>query len=78
MTPIEKAIEARRKKYESGIKIVERNPIEKWQDNKTSLRMSINAKCFDCSNRQTEEIKHCTVTSCPLWLVRPYQEKNVG
>jgi hypothetical protein len=75
MTPIEKAIEARRNKIAAGVKIVERSPLEKWKDNPTSLRMSINAKCYDCSNSQTIEIKHCTVKSCPLWLVRPYQEK---
>ena len=48
--------------------------MEKWQKNKTSLRASIDAKCYDCSNYQKEEVRHCTVTSCPLWYVRPWQD----
>jgi hypothetical protein len=71
-----KAIEARKAKVAAGHRIKLNNPIEKWQMDVTSLRKSINAKCFDCSNRQIEEVRHCTVTTCPLWFVRPYQEKS--
>ena len=38
-----------------------------------SLRAAVNLKCLDCSNWQTEEVRHCTVTDCPLYPVRPYQ-----
>jgi hypothetical protein len=38
-----------------------------------SLRAAVTLKCLDCSNWQTEEIRHCTVIDCPLYPVRPYQ-----
>lgn len=42
---------------------------------KGSLRMAIKLKCLDCSNFQKKEVKNCPVTSCPLWAVRPFQDK---
>lgn len=42
---------------------------------KGSLRMAIKLKCLDCSNFQKKEVRNCPVTSCPLWAVRPFQEK---
>jgi len=60
---------------ENGVKLSRRNKLEVWQDDKLSLRKSIDAKCFDCSNYQMEEVRECTVLSCPLWYVRPYQVK---
>jgi hypothetical protein len=38
-----------------------------------SLRAAINLKCLDCSDYQVAEVRHCTVTGCPLFSVRPYQ-----
>ena len=51
------------------------NPTEKALKNPTSLRFAINAKCFDCVCGQKLEIKHCEMTDCSLWPVRPYQDK---
>ena len=53
-----------------------KNPLEKLQENPKSLRLAINAKCWDCSNFQREEILHCPVKTCGLWYVRPYQKKG--
>jgi len=75
---LEKARQARAAKAQAGIKLTKRNVVEIWSEDKLSLRKSINAKCFDCSGSQIEEVKQCTVKSCPLWLVRPYQEKSNG
>lgn len=36
-----------------------------------SLKAAIGAKCLDCTQFQVNEIKNCTVTSCPLWNFRP-------
>jgi hypothetical protein len=47
--------------------------IKIWELDKSSLRKSINAKCFDCSNHQKEEVANCTVKTCPLWEVRPWK-----
>lgn len=52
------------------------NPIEKARKNPKSLRMVINAKCFDCTCGQRVEITHCPVTGCSLYPVRPYQGKR--
>lgn len=42
-----------------------------------SLKAAIKAKCKDCTydpqvpGTYLEQIEMCTVTSCPLWTVRP-------
>ena len=56
-----------------------RNHKEKWEENKSSLRLSINAMCFDCFGGEVgdnvrEEIKNCSARSCPLWNVRPHKK----
>lgn len=46
-----------------------------------SLRKAINEKCKDCVYDPTEkggwrqQVKQCTCTDCPLYLVRPGAEK---
>ena len=52
------------------------NPVEKALANPKSLRMAINANCWECSCEQINEIRFCTATSCPLWHLRPYQKKE--
>lgn len=68
---IEKARQALAARRASGVKVIRRTPVEIWQEDKLSLRKSINAKCFDCCCGDIEEVKGCTVQVCPLWLVRP-------
>ena len=70
----EKGAEALRAWREAGGERSERkSPIEKHLAKPTSLRLAVNAKCWDCSNEQMAEIRHCTVMTCPLWHVRPYK-----
>ena len=73
-----KGIEAMKKWREENPdrEIVRKNPLEKLQENPKSLRLAINAKCWDCSNFQREEIANCHLTKCGLWHVRPYQKKG--
>ena len=52
------------------------NPIEKAKTKPNSLRFAINAKCYDCTCGQKTEIKKCTASDCPLFNVRPYQDKS--
>jgi hypothetical protein len=52
-----------------------KNPTEKWKENKTSLRKSINAFCYECICGDISEIINCTAINCPLYKVRPYQKK---
>ena len=53
-----------------------KNPYEKWKEKKKSLRLSVNAKCWDCCCGQRSEITNCTSEDCPLFVVRPYQRKE--
>jgi len=64
------------KEENKGVKLVVLNPIEKLKTNPKSLRYSINAKCYDCSNFQREEIRNCPMKACGLWNVRPYQRDS--
>ena len=45
---------------------------------KGSLKAAVKAKCLECSAFQVSEIKHCTVTLCPLFPVRPYQDAETS
>jgi hypothetical protein len=37
------------------------------------FKSSIKSKCLDCCCFIVSEIRYCTVETCPLWTVRPYQ-----
>ena len=52
------------------------NPTEKALAKPTSYKYAIYALCYECSNHQRLEIKLCPSVSCPLYNLRPYQEKN--
>ncbi len=56
-------------------------PIEKAAENIKSLRLAINAKCFDCmgcgfDGHPANEIRNCEISDCSLWPVRPYKPKD--
>jgi len=76
---------ARKKREEmkaAGLKIERLDPIEKSIRNPKSLRMAINAKCWDCVGAGYDPnprklIRKCACgKQCPLWPVRPYQKKD--
>ena len=53
-------------------------PWERLQSNPTSLRLAINAKCYDCiydpspgHGNWRRQVSDCTAIRCPLWMVRP-------
>jgi len=72
---LNKAREEYQRKLKSGeiIKTPAKNPREKWEENKKSLRASINYFCWDCVGEIIQDIRECTAVDCPLWHVRPYQ-----
>jgi len=37
---------------------------------------AIRAKCIECSNFQKAEVGACSISGCPLWRYRPYQDKR--
>lgn len=73
-----KAREEYQRKVAAGeiTRTLPKSPIEKWKENKKSLRLSINAFCWECIGENVKDIRYCTATNCPLYEVRPYQEKK--
>jgi hypothetical protein len=57
-----------------------RTPLEKVRANPKSLRLSVNAKCYECMGGGSDpgvvdRIAQCDTEGCPLHGVRPYQGK---
>lgn len=57
-------------------------PAEALARNPRSLRLAINAKCWDCQGGDADpaprkRIGTCGCTTCPLHAVRPYQRGEV-
>ena len=53
------------------------NDIEKtFKDKPTSLRASVNAKCYQCvkADNYKSQIKYCCNFNCALWNVRPFKK----
>ena len=80
-TPLERAQDRRREMREQGITVERLNPIERLAKNPTSLRLAINAKCFDCEGGDADpnvqkRIGTCGIVMCPLHAVRPYQRRD--
>ena len=42
----------------------------------TSPSAGIKAQCLDCAGCDMQIIRECTADGCPLWVYRPYQEKE--
>lgn len=42
---------------------------------KGSKNACIKLKCLECSNWQSTEVKHCVITGCPMYPIRPFQGK---
>ena len=55
------------------------NPIEKAKRKPMSLRLAVNAKCWECQGGSSDphprwRIGNCEVVDCPLYPKRPYQD----
>jgi len=73
----------RARRAKQAMKVARRNPIQKSQENPSSLRKAINAMCFHCFGGTEKKypdpgwklrIKGCGCLSCPLYYQRPYQK----
>lgn len=79
------ARKAAKEKREAGETLTRKSPWEKWLENPKSLRACVNAMCYQCMGGGHDPgtigaIRNCTankeaIVPCPLWQVRPYQEK---
>jgi hypothetical protein len=63
------------KKYE-GVPQLYKKLFVRQTIGKSSMPAAIKLKCLDCTNYQKEEITKCTVLTCSLHRIRPYQNKN--
>jgi hypothetical protein len=64
-----------------GVTGPRQDPIQKLAANPTSLRLAINAKCWDCQGGDADpnprgRIGTCECLTCPLHAVRPYQRRD--
>jgi hypothetical protein len=80
MTNLQKAHESLRLKRENGEAVERKNPIEKAKARPESLRLAINAMCYDCIGQDADpdwrgSIRECLCKDCPLFPVRPFQPK---
>lgn len=83
MTPAERmrAMRERNAELRAAGAIVRFDPIEKAHHNPHSLRLAINAKCWDCQGGACDpaprrRIRECSLTRCSLHPVRPYQRAD--
>ena len=72
------ASEAKARRIAQGLPGL-KSPLEKPAENPGSLRLAINAKCYDCIGRDYDpdwrgSIRHCACTDCPLYAVRPFRD----
>ena len=72
------SLERARKARAEGVAL---NPIQKSEAQPQSLRLAINAKCYDCQGQDADpgwrqRIADCNDVACPLVPVRPYQQKG--
>ena len=80
---LEKARKRREEMREAGESIERLNPIEKARRNPNSLRLAVNAKCWECMGGGLDPgtvrlIRECAAPDCPLWPVRPYRDKEAA
>lgn len=78
---LEKAHRVMAERRAAGIKPVILDPIEKARRNPKSLRLAINGNCWGCIGAGADPnprgaIRDCTIRSCTLWPVRPYQASD--
>jgi hypothetical protein len=79
LSPALQRAKARRAELRAaGVSLAPVDPLTKARANPTSLRLAINAKCYDCGGQDADpgwhdRIRHCAVPGCSLYPVRPFQ-----
>ena len=73
ITNLAMAQERLKQMRESGMRTERLDHYQKLALNPGSRKYAINAKCWDCSCEQIQEVKYCQVVSCPLFNHRPYK-----
>lgn len=81
LSALQKAHLVNQERRAAGIKSVTLDPIAKAARNPRSLRLALNAKCWDCIGAGADPnprgaIRDCAIRDCSLWPVRPYQTQE--
>jgi hypothetical protein len=81
LSAIERANQRNRELRAAGLAPERLDPIERARRNPTSLRLAINAKCYDCGGRDADpnwraRIAECVIPACSLHSVRPFQRSD--
>ena len=77
MNTVKPLQKARAKLAENRAKGTKRlNPLEKAKQNPKSMRLAINAFCYECmgyAKSWRTDVRDCTAKNCPLFGFRPYK-----
>ena len=78
---LQRAREAREANKALGIATERLSPAEKAAKRPTSLRLAINAKCYDCVGADADpgpkaRVRDCAIKTCSLHPVRPWQKSD--
>ena len=73
----QKALQVYLSKLSAG-EIQPLKPDEKARQNPRSMRLAINAKCWDCTCQQKREVTRCVMVDCSLWKLRPWQNDEIN
>jgi hypothetical protein len=71
---LQKARAKRAENVRLGIKPL--NPLQKAKQSPNSMRLAINAQCYDCMGQESgrrNHIRECPSKNCPLFEFRPYK-----
>ena len=49
---------------------------ERTETRELTRSQAIKFNCLDCSGGLTADVRDCQITTCPLWVFRPYQKSN--
>lgn len=50
----------------------------RWAVSGKSLRAAVTACCAECVGYDREAVRTCPAVACPLWSVRPWQQRRSG
>ena len=77
MNTVKQLQKARAKLAENRAKGIKRlNPLEKAKQKPNSMRLAINAFCYECmgfAKSWRNDVRDCTAPNCPLFGFRPYK-----
>jgi len=75
-TSVSEAIASKRARRLERCPVSSRSLLARCYARKASPRQAIKAFCQECCGYDRAAIAECAAYACPLWNLRPYQEKG--